>query len=116
MKVLSINQDFLKILALISMTIDHISKVFSFPLSDIGVGIGRISFPIFGFLLMQHLYQKKIFTKYIKRLSFFAVLSFLLLYPFVKTMGYMFVFPFNILFSFLVAVIFLKFYDLFLPS
>ena len=96
----SINQDVLKIIALITMLIDHIAKYLPFfEGSDIGPYIGRISFPIFAFLLMEHLYKKQIFKKYIIRLSCFAVLTFFLLLPFQGRLEQNIVLPFNILFS-----------------
>ena len=105
-KRISINQDILKIIALITMTIDHIAKYFSYGiLSDIGRYIGRISFPIFAFLLMEHLYKRQIFKKYIVRLSCFGFLTFLLLYPFHGKLDQNIAIPFNILISFLFAIL-----------
>ena len=52
----AVNIDWLKITALILMTADHIAKIFPvIPCESIIQAIGRISFPIFGFLLMYHL-------------------------------------------------------------
>ena len=77
-----INPDILKIFALITMTIDHIYAIF-FPNKDLaGRLIGRTAFPIFAFLLMCHLYQKKIFKKYAVRLLIFGLLTTILLFPF----------------------------------
>ena len=68
----------LKILALISMVIDHIGAVF-FPDIMILRFIGRISFPIYAFLLVQgYLHtsnNSKRIKKYAERLILFAILS-----------------------------------------
>ena len=101
----SINQDILKIIALIAMTVDHIAKYLPLGVfSEVGRYIGRISFPIFAFLLMEHLYKKQIFRKYIGRLSFFGLFTFLLLLPFQGKISADIALPFNILISFLSAV------------
>lgn len=104
---LSINQDLLKIVALITMTIDHVSKfLLSGVISEIGICIGRMSFPIFAFLLMKHLEERKIYKKYIIRLSVFGVLSLLLVFIFSVVLKEVQILPLNILFSFLNIVLF----------
>lgn len=104
---LSINQDILKIVALITMTIDHVSKfLLSGVISEIGICIGRMSFPIFAFLLMKHLEEKKIYKKYIIRLSVFGLLSLFLVYMFGLVLEEARIVPLNILFSFLNVVLF----------
>ncbi len=104
---LSINQDILKIVALITMTIDHVSKfLLSGVISEIGICIGRMSFPIFAFLLMKHLEEKKIYKKYIIRLSVFGFLSLFLVYMFGLELEEARIVPLNILFSFLNVVLF----------
>ena len=109
---LSINQDVLKIIALISMTIDHIALIFPFiPFAWLGRYVGRISLPIFAFLLMKHLSQQHIYKKYIIRLSFFGVLSFFILKPFQIQLGFPLALPLNILISFLLAVFALKIFS-----
>jgi len=94
------NQDILKILAVIAMTIDHIGHyLMKEPTLDNGYNlIGRIAFPIFAFLLMFHLSKRQIFKKYILRLGAFGVLSSLVLYPFLWGIQD------NILFTFLLPV------------
>ena len=83
------------------MLLDHIGHVL-FPYNiDLRI-IGRVTFPLFAFLLCYHLAKKNIFKKYIKRLFPFAVFSTLLLAPFdYQIKGY---FRFNIFWSFLIAI------------
>lgn len=64
----------LKIIAIISMLIDHIGHVF-FPEVMIFRIIGRISFPIFTYILAEGIYYTKDITKYMLRLGIFALLS-----------------------------------------
>ena len=72
----SINQDLLKIFALIAMTVDHYAQIISPPHAlEYRTYIGRFAFPVFSFLMMYHLAEKHIFKKYIVRLSVFGVLS-----------------------------------------
>lgn len=103
-----INQDVLKIVALVTMTIDHIAKyVFDASMDNMYVGIGRISFPIFAFLLMKHLATKQIYSKYLIRLGIFGALVVGLSLPFRGVVKIANILPFNILISFFVAVLFL---------
>ena len=79
---LKINPDLLKIFALITMTIDHIGMILLSDKDSVFRLIGRTAFPVFAFLLMYHLYQKKIFKKYMLRLLGFGLLTTILLMPF----------------------------------
>ena len=109
---ISMNKDVLKILALVTMTIDHIATYLNFlPFTDVGRYIGRTSFPIFAFLLMEHLYKRQIFKKYIIRLGVFGVLTMLLLFPYLGLKPENPVYPLNIMFTFLNAVLFLLCYE-----
>ena len=78
----NINPDILKIVALVTMTMDHIGHVL-FP-GDFMIlrFFGRFSFPIFAFLLASHLAEKNLFKKYILRLLPFALLSLIFVTPF----------------------------------
>lgn len=96
-----INFDVIKIIALITMVIDHIGHILYPYNPDLRI-IGRTTFPLFSFLIAYHLSQKDLFKKYILRLLPFAILSTLLIAPFeVLIKGY---FRLNIFWSFLVAI------------
>ncbi len=99
-----VNSDILKILALLTMTLDHWAFIFGKDFWIRGT-IGRTAFPIFSFLLVHHLIQKQCYVKYIKRLSFFGFLTMILLMPFQSFL------PFNILLFFLIIVLFFQLYS-----
>ena len=75
-----ISEFWLKVIAIVTMTIDHVGKFLnlysgSFPnssvideISNIFQIIGRISFPLFAFMLAEGLYHTKDKTKYLLRL------------------------------------------------
>ena len=72
----------LKLLALITMAIDHVGAFLykkDGPISrdvyDVLRGIGRVSFPIFCFLLIEGYFHTKSRAKYLARLSIFALIS-----------------------------------------
>ncbi|WP_461817744.1 TraX family protein, partial [Faecalimonas sp.] len=71
---LGINSFQLKIIAIIAMIIDHIG-LFFFPEHILFRIIGRISFPIFAFLIVEGFYHTRDIWKYMFRLGVFAVLS-----------------------------------------
>ena len=64
----------LKIIAIVSMLVDHIGHIF-FPEVMIFRIIGRISFPIFAYVLVEGIHYTKDITKYMLRLGIFALLS-----------------------------------------
>lgn len=66
--------DILKWIAIITMTIDHVGYLF-FPGDDIFRIIGRITFPIFGYLIANSLVHTSNRKVFIRRLGFFAIIS-----------------------------------------
>ena len=68
----------LKIIALISMSIDHIGSVF-LDNNELLHFFGRIAFPVFGFLLVEGFNHtkddKKRFHKYLFRILFIALIT-----------------------------------------
>ena len=70
----NLDTNFLKIIAIISMTFDHFGKEF-FPDIIILQVIGRIAFPIFAYCIVVGCLYTSDFKKYIQRLLVFGVLS-----------------------------------------
>lgn len=71
---IAINAFQLKMIAVITMLIDHIGAIF-FQDYIIFRFIGRISFPIFCFLLVEGFFNTKDIKKYLLRLGMFALIS-----------------------------------------
>ncbi len=69
-----INTFTLKMIAIVTMLIDHIGHVFFPELTALRM-IGRISFPIFAYLLAEGFFYTKDVKKYMMRLGAFALLS-----------------------------------------
>lgn len=70
----NLNTDILKIIAMISMLIDHIGYVF-FPEAAAFRWIGRLAFPIFSYCLTVGLVYTRSVKKYLIRLAVFALFS-----------------------------------------
>ncbi len=68
------NTDVLKLIAIITMLVDHIGKVF-FPKIIILRIIGRISFPIFAYLIALGYKRTSSYENYLSRLLMFGFLS-----------------------------------------
>ncbi len=73
------NNSTLKILAIIFMTIDHIGYMISSPIATPMRMIGRLSFPIFLFLIIEGYKRTSNIAKYILNLYVFAFVS---MFPF----------------------------------
>ena len=70
----NLDTNFLKLIALICMLIDHVGKIF-FPESMVMLIIGRIAFPLFAYCAAVGCLYTKNTKKYILRLLIFAVIS-----------------------------------------
>lgn len=108
MKRLAINQDILKIIALVTMTCDHLRHFIDVPqaVNAAMYLVGRTAFPIFAYLMMLHLAQMDLsgYKKYLMRLGYFGVLSFFIFAPIHGLFDVSLALPFNILISFWIAV------------
>ena len=65
----------LKLIAIITMTIDHIGVVFGTIFYNFLRAVGRLSFPIFAYLLTEGYVHTKSFSKYFLRLLVLAIVS-----------------------------------------
>lgn len=70
----NLDTDFLKVIAIISMLIDHIGSAF-FPQYPVFRWIGRLAFPIFCYCLTVGLLYTHNIKRYFARLALFAVIS-----------------------------------------
>lgn len=70
----NLDTDFLKIIAIISMTIDHVGSAF-FPQYPVFRWIGRLAFPIFCYCMTVGMLYTRDIKKYLIRLAVFAFLS-----------------------------------------
>lgn len=92
----------LHILAMAFMLCDHLWGTIV-PGNDWLTCIGRISFPIFAFMIVEGYFHTKNLKKYVKRLLLFAILSEI---PFNLAMGSRVFYPIhqNVLWSFLISI------------
>ena len=92
----------LHIIAMVCMLCDHLWGTIV-PGNDWLTCIGRISFPIFAFMIVEGYFHTKNLKKYVQRLLVFAVLSEI---PFNLAMGSRIFYPIhqNVLWSFLISI------------
>lgn len=92
----------LHIMAMIFMLFDHLWGTIV-PGNDWMTCIGRISFPIFAFMIVEGYFHTKNLKKYVSRLLVFAVISEI---PFNLAMGSQVFYPLhqNVLWSFLISI------------
>ncbi len=64
----------LKVIALVTMTIDHVGAVI-YPEYAVMRYIGRLSFPLFGYLIVLGMESTRSVTKYLRNLLLFAAVS-----------------------------------------
>lgn len=70
----NLDTDFLKLIAVVSMLIDHIGSAF-FPQYPVFRWIGRLAFPIFAYCLTVGLLYTRNIKRYLVRLGVFALIS-----------------------------------------
>lgn len=70
----NLDTDFLKLVAILSMLVDHVGSVF-FPQVGLLRWIGRLAFPIFCYCMTVGLLYTRDVKKYLSRLGLFALIS-----------------------------------------
>lgn len=98
-----LNIEVLRIIAMLTMFIDHVGVVFNIDEFRI---IGRVAFPIFGYIFIRNLVEKEVYEKYMQRFLIFGIIS---QYPFYLVSGSTML---NIMFQFLGSLMFIKSKDL----
>lgn len=98
----------LKIIALVTMLVDHLGYTFFHKFTFMNY-IGRLSFPLFAFMLTEGFIHTKSLKKYFSRLLIFAIISQIPYMLFLKTIVN--TFSLNILFTLLLGLLALTIYD-----
>ena len=107
MKYRIISRDFLKFIALISMLLDHIGKVFFSEFVFFQI-LGRLAFPIFAYFIAEGFYYTRNRYKYLFKILIFA---------FISQIPYAFLWNgLNILFTFIISIVLLFVWDLLTKS
>lgn len=101
----------LKLIALITMTIDHIGVVFGTPFYYALRIVGRISFPIFAFLLTEGYLHTKKFSRYLLRLVVLAIIS-EVIYDYVFYDSFFYLEANNVFFTLVLGLVTLKLLDI----
>ena len=101
----------LKIVAVICMVCDHIRYVDSSLNNEVTRLLGRIAFPIFAFLLVEGYVHTKNLKKYLIRLGIFSVISEIPYLLFVRGCNISEEFELNVIFTLLLGIVSLIFYD-----
>lgn len=102
-KIKFINSNWLKVLAMIFMLLDHMWATI-IPGNQWMTNVGRLAFPIFAFLIVEGFIHTSDLKKYIKRLFVFALISEI---PFnlIYTGSWIFPFHQNVLFTFILGLL-----------
>lgn len=101
----------IKIIAIITMLIDHLRKTFSLKYLS-GYALGRVAFPLFAFQTTISYKKTKDLKKYIKRLFIFAIISQIPFELFLKKVLNVQDFTLNVMFTFLLGILCMYVYDL----
>ena len=107
-----LNRNHLKLIALVSMLIDHVGVIFcsSLPIIIYNIlrSIGRIAFPIFAYFIAEGFYYTKNRRKYMLTLLIFSIISQPIFYLITNNAIF-----FNVLITFLISTILMFLYDKF---
>ena len=101
--------DLLKIIAVCTMTIDHVGALF-FPEQPAFRMVGRLAFPIFAYLVARGFERTRDKNRYLLRMGFFAIIT---IWPFYRFSMILSGDPYyqNVLFTFFFALVVLRFLE-----
>ena len=93
------SRNVLKIIAIVSMLIDHIGKLFFPDVAFLAI-VGRLAFPLFAFFIAEGVFYTRSIKKYLCKLLIFGLISqipyILFFYPLIRI---------NVLFTFIFAIL-----------